>query len=333
MKKLVIGPFALLQGYVSREIWQTVCLLAAEYGWGVLDAAELPDDLRRLPAILRHRFGELPDVVLFRESYEWVVHCAPFFRETGARIYVMTEDLHHPFAAMDAALHLATAVLSNYAPRLPLLLPEQTDTRVIWVPHGAGPDFQLPLEPSPEKAVFVSGAMNRDFYPLRAAMRELVMRRPELGRIHHHPGYFTTFDYRSDERVGRGYAEAIRRCLAAFTDATRCQYLLAKHFEIPATGALLIAERSVSPQLASLGFVDRTHYLSADAATSKWSWSMCSTTATAPRSTRSAAAGMNWCTSNIGPVTARSRSTPSASNTPRNGPADHHHGGRFARMR
>jgi hypothetical protein len=264
MKKVVIGEFSLLEGYVSREIWQTVCLLAADYGWGVMDCSDLPEDVRRLPATLRYRFGELPEVVLFRESYEWVVHCSPYLKEIGARLYVMTEDLHHRFAAMDAALHLATAVLSNYAPCLPLLLPEQRHTGVIWVPHGAGPDFQLPVEPSPEKAVFVSGAMDREFYPLRAAMRDLVARRPELGRIQDHPGYFCNFDYRSDPRVGRGYAEAIRQCLAAFTDAGRCRYVLAKHFEIPATGALLIAERSVSPQLASLGFVDGTHYLSAD---------------------------------------------------------------------
>jgi hypothetical protein len=55
----------------------------------------------------------------------------------------------------------------------------------------------------------------------------------------------------------------MQQCLAAFTDASRCLYVLAKHFEIPATGALLIADRAIAPQLATLGFADGVHYLSA----------------------------------------------------------------------
>jgi hypothetical protein len=167
-------------------------------------------------------------------------------------------------AARSVALQLATAILSTYAPRLTAFLPELEGARVIWVPHAAGPDFLLPLEESPAKAVFVSGAVN-EMYPLRTAMRELVRRRPELGRIHNHPGYARAYDHATDPRVGRGYAEAIRQCLAGFTDAVRFLYVVAKHFEIPATGALLIADRAISPQLAELGFIDGVHYVSADA--------------------------------------------------------------------
>ena len=49
---------------------------------------------------------------------------------------------------------------------------------------------------------------------------------------------------------------------AAFTDCTRFQYTVAKHFEIPATGALLVADSAIEGPLEELGFVPGFHYLS-----------------------------------------------------------------------
>ena len=265
MRKLLIGQVEWFQRYVTREFWHTICRLAGEYGWDVLDYSALPGYASALPHMLRRRFGvAIPDVVLFHEVYDAAVYYGETLAGEGARVYVKTEDLHYPIDRMSDALRMATAVLSTYAPVLTAFFPETADARVIWVPHAAGPDFLLPLEETPAKVILVSGAIT-ELYPLRETMRELVFRRPGLGRIHVHPGYVTAFDHvPGDRRVGRGYAETIRQCLAGFTDASRFQYLVAKHFEIPATGALLIAGRSVSAQLADQGFVDGVHYLSAD---------------------------------------------------------------------
>jgi hypothetical protein len=266
MRKLLIGQVEWLQRYITREFWCTFCLLAADYGWDVLDYYSLPGYASALPHVLRRRFGvAVPDVVLFHEVYDAAAYYGETLAGEGARVYVKTEDLHYPIDRMTDALRMATAVLSTYAPRLTAFFPELEDARVIWVPHAAGPDFLLPLQEAPAKVVLVSGAIN-ELYPLRGTMRELVFRRPELGRIHNHPGYVTSFDHASgDRRIGRGYAETIGECLAGFTDASRFLYVVAKHFEIPAAGALLIAGRAISPQLADLGFVDGVHYLSADA--------------------------------------------------------------------
>jgi Glycosyl transferases group 1 len=263
MKKVIVGSFEALQRYVSLEFWYTTCVLAADYGWGVLDSSVVPGDARALPLVLRRRFGAVPDVVLFHESYDVAANQAEALADAGARLYVRTDDLQHQrFPGMAAALRAATAVLPTYGPRLTAFFPELQDARVIWVPHAAGPDFLLPLNESPLRSVFVSGAVN-DLYPLRMAMRDLVRRRPELGRLHGHPGYAGSFDHARDSRIGPGYAAAMREHLAAFTDCSRYLYVVAKHFEIPATGALLIADRAASGQLAELGFVDGVHYLSA----------------------------------------------------------------------
>lgn len=261
MTKLAIGPIHALGRYVSREFWWTFCSLR-EHGWSLLETEHLPRHGDQLEPLLRLRTGgPWPDVVLFWESYQWVARYANALHERGTRVYVMTDDLHHKRNGMDAALRLADGILSTYAPRLGAYHPGVDPSRVTWVPHAAGPDFLLPVEEHPRPVVFVSGAMNHA-YPLRLAMRDLALRRPELARLHEHPGYDCTFDYDSDDRIGSGYAAAIHECLAAFTDALVHHYVVAKHFEIPATGALLLADRAVAPQLEQLGFIDGRHYVS-----------------------------------------------------------------------
>jgi hypothetical protein len=258
--KVIVAPLGALRRYVSREFASTFASLRHSHpDWCWIDTNEV---VGPLPAFLRNRYGALPNAVLFWESYPMVARQASALRDAGARIYLMTDDLHRP--DIRQALPLADRILSTYAPCFADFFPDADASKVTWVPHAAGPDFLLPVNDAPARVVFVSGAVSEK-YPLRAAMRDLALRRPELARLHEHPGYHTGFDYGRDARVGRGYAEAMRSCLAAFTDGLRYRYLVAKHFEIPATGALLIAGRACAGQLAALGFDDGVHYLSASA--------------------------------------------------------------------
>lgn len=249
--KIAIAPFPALAGYVSREFWSTFSALRREHGW------HLKENFHPGHAVAK--------VVLFWESYPAVVRHARSLKEAGARVYVMTDDLHkREREGMREALQLADGILSTYAPVFGDFFPEVDAAKVRWIPHAASPDFLLPIDETPAPVVFVSGAVS-EHYPMRMRMRELARRRPELARVHVHPGYYGRYDYAGDDRVGRGYAEKIGACLAAFTDGLRYRYIVAKHFEIPATGALLIADRACAPQLAMLGFVDGEHYVSASA--------------------------------------------------------------------
>jgi hypothetical protein len=264
MRKLMFAPFGALRRYVSRELWMTFLALERTHGWRRNEATRLPSRGDALPDVLRRRFGGVPEVVLFWESYPDMVRHREALAAAGSRVYVMTDDLHPRHDRMREALRLADGVLTPYAPQFPAFFPDVDPSRVAWVPHSAGPDFLLPLHAAPRPVVLVSGAMGR-VYPFRRAMRNLALRCPELADLQDHPGYSCSFDYSGDMRVGRGFAESMRACLAAFTDASTYGYLLAKHFEIPATGALLLADRAVAPQLALLGFADGVHYLTADA--------------------------------------------------------------------
>lgn len=265
MNKVVISPIIELRRYVSRELFATYALLEREHGWALMDVYDVKNSDEPLTEMLRRRFGSVPGVVLFREAYRDLLRHVRGLVDAGTRVYVMTEDLHHGFEGMGLALRVADGILCPYAPRLAHFYPDHDPARVTWCPHAAGPDFLLEPNDDPRPMVFVSGMLDRRYYPLRVAMAGLARRRPELACVHEHPGYGWSFDYDRDERIGRGYAQAMRSCLAAFTDASRLLYIVAKHFEIPATGALLIAERAAAPQLERLGFIDGTHYVSASA--------------------------------------------------------------------
>ena len=261
--KLALGPFSNLAGYVSREVWCTFEGLRA-HGWRLQESFHFDfAAAAELPSYLEARLGAAPEVVLIWESYWPALRHIRSLQDAGARVYFMTDDLHWTERdGMREALQIADGILSTYAPVFGDFFPEIDPKKVAWVPHAAGPDFLLPVNDAPAPAVFVSGAIN-DAYPLRVAMRDLARRRPELARMHHHPGYALNFNFVTDRRVGRGYAEMIAGCLAAFTDGLKYRYLVAKHFEIPASGALLIADRACATQLEMLGFVDGEHYLSA----------------------------------------------------------------------
>ena len=260
--KVIVAPFAALSRYVSREFWATLTLLARKHRWRCVETYELEsfDALQSL----RRRLGRVPDVLLFWESYVELARHAAALKRAGARIYVITDDLHRNRPCMAESIGVADGVLSTYAPSLRRFFSHHDPLKVTWVPHAAGPDFTLPVARSPQRSILVSGAMS-DYYPLRLRMRDLAGRRPESVRLADHPGYHCAFDYARDGRVGRGYAKAIRGHLAAFTDASRCVYLLAKHFEIPATGSLLVADRAAADQLRGQGFVDGEHYVGASA--------------------------------------------------------------------
>jgi hypothetical protein len=92
-------------------------------------------------------------------------------------------------------------------------------------------------------------------------MRELRQRNEYAIVERPHPGYSQRFDYNKDSRIGSGYATTINRFKAAFTDSLVFRYVVAKYFEIPATGALLVADNAVSEPLKQLGFTENIHYL------------------------------------------------------------------------
>lgn len=259
--KLMISEMAALGRYVSREIYQVMEELVRVHGWHQVDTWELARSRTDLASELTRRYGRIPQLLLFWGAYSLVNAHRDSLDALDCRKVFYAEDLHRGDVHHHRAMLICDTILAAYAPVFSEHYPQlATERPVVWIPHAAGPDFFLPFNEDPEPLVFLSGALSWH-YPLRLQVKELADRGAAPIVYHPHPGYHCGYDYERDANVGRGYAEKIHRHLAAFTDALIYRYTVAKFFEIPATGALLLGDRAVSDALRSLGFEEDIHYL------------------------------------------------------------------------
>jgi hypothetical protein len=265
--KLLVSWLGELSTYVTREFHFVMRDLIHIYGWRHVQPDVLSGDPASARAILVQRFGELPETILFWETYELCLALMPILRDVGCRGYLFADDLHLLWGkeSMRDAKLLAFAgcdrILASYAYIFHEFYPElRGRSTPVWIPHSASPDFALPFNDHPENRILLSGA-GGPHYPLRGRVKDLQEAGTYPIEHRHHPGYAEGYDYDGDSRVGVGYAKTIHRYKVGFTDASIFRYAVAKYFEIPATGSLLLAGDSVREPLAELGFIENVHYI------------------------------------------------------------------------
>ncbi|HKQ53712.1 MAG TPA: glycosyltransferase [Pyrinomonadaceae bacterium] len=265
--KLVVAQLGALRRYVSREFYYVIRELVDTHGWRHAETYSLRDGRRTIAELLLERFGELPEVILFWEGYDLLAHHALNIRRLASRRYILADDLHWPGELVRLrkffSFAFCHAVLATYGYAWEKFYPGLAGVkRVVWVPHSASPDFVVPYNPRPSNSVLLSGAVS-PHYPLRQQLKRLHEEGGHGVAYHPHPGYHCGYDYERASDVGRRYAERINAHRAAFTDSLSFNYVVAKYFEIPATGALLLADDAVRGPLERLGFVAGRHYLPA----------------------------------------------------------------------
>lgn len=263
--KLIVSHLETVRTYVTRELYYIQHDLITNHGWRHIEANALWHGAGSLEHKIRIALGQLPEIIVFWEAYELVYRYAREMQVLKCRKFFFADDLHSWNRRMREirviVFGVSDVILSSVAYRLANLFPELSRKRVVWVPHSASTDFLLPFNPDAENAIFLSGAIN-EAYPLRQRMLQLHREGSYAIRYHRHPGYYCGFDYERDGRVGRGYAEKIRQCRVGFADSVfPFAYIVAKFFEIPATGALLLADDTVSEPLNRLGFEAGRHYV------------------------------------------------------------------------
>jgi hypothetical protein len=269
MMKLIVSQLACLDRYVSREFSFIIRELIDTHGWNSMDFAELWDGREPLRDLIRRKFDELPEFILFWEGYGFVNRYARQIHALDCPKVLFADDLHWFDEGMRWSKLLAylvcDVVIATYADRFGEFYPEVYRLkRVVWSPHSASPDVCLPFNEEAENAVFLSGAIGFP-YPLRRMMRELAESGVPGIVTQPHPGYHCGYDHGRDPAVGPGFGRSLNRYRTAFTDALIYRYIVAKFFEIPAAGSLLLADAAVSGPLRDLGFVEGEHYVPASA--------------------------------------------------------------------
>jgi hypothetical protein len=258
--RLIVAELGAYSHFVSREFSYIIRELIEAYGWMHLEPSTLYG--RGMREKIARYCGEFPEVILFWGGEGFLCEHDREVEKLPASKWFVSDDLHHHGARdmREKAFMLCDTLLATYAYRVAEYFPRVAEARrVVWLPHSASPDFALPLNAAARNELFLSGAMC-NAYPLRQRVNAL---RESGGKEivrHEHPGYHCHYDYGGDSRVGRAFARRMWEHRAAFTDCTVFQYAVAKHFEIPATGALLVADVFIEEPLGKLGFVPGVHY-------------------------------------------------------------------------
>lgn len=264
LMKLIVSQLEALRSYVSREFFHIQTDLMTNHGWAQIDTYKLWY-ATTLEGTILETFGRLPETILFWEGYDLLSARSAEIHRLGCPKFVLADDLHwwdEPMRQRKlAGFSLCDMVLSTYGYVWNQFYPELCGAKkVIWIPHSASPDFLLHHNQNAENAILLSGAISHH-YPLRQQMKVLHGQRRYAIAYHAHPGYHCQYDYERNPDIGRGYAEKLNRYRVGFTDALKYGYVVAKYFEIPATGALLLADAAVSEPLSQLGFIENKHYL------------------------------------------------------------------------
>jgi hypothetical protein len=263
--RLIVAELGAYSHFVSREFSYIIRELIEAYGWMHLEPSALYG--RGMREKIARYCGEFPEVILFWGGEGFLCKHDREVEKLPAAKWFVSDDLHHHGARdmREKAFMLCDTLLATYAYRVAEYFPSVAEARrVVWLPHSASPDFALPFNPRARSELFLSGAISQA-YPMRQRLNGLmesgfpgIVRQP-------HPGYHCGYQYGNDHRVGRAFARRMWEHRAGFTDCTRFQYAVAKHFEIPATGALLMADSAIEGPLEELGFVSGFHYLSVNA--------------------------------------------------------------------
>lgn len=263
--KLIVSQLGMFRTYVTREFYFIMGDLISTHGWKHIEPSELWNDAGKVTDKLLREFGELPKTILFWETYEFSAAHATEIQRMNCHKCFLADDLHwwneQTRQMKVVGFAVSDVILSTYAYGWSKFYPELSSKKVVWVPHSASPDFMLRYNNGAENAIFLSGAIN-EAYPLRQQMMKLHSEGVYPIAYHRHPGYQSGYDYDENVSIGRGYAEKIHRYRVGFADSGfPFKYVVGKYFEIPATGALLLADDAVSRSLKELGFVENQHYL------------------------------------------------------------------------
>ncbi|KAF0684099.1 Aste57867_23886 [Aphanomyces stellatus] len=245
--------------YISTEFHELLTLVQDRYNVRHLALSAFVQTLEAPPDVVVYFEAPGPDV--------WTVlrtHLPPTTTQLlfcddlqGCHLTSTTSSFRTAFFG---SLH---GIISTYAYAVPAFFHPATLPRLHWLPHAASAAFSYDdIHPSPVPRVLLVGATDARYYPLRAwaaaSSQTLSI------DVHIHPGYEGFASAAEAAAQTAAYARLGHSYLATFTDTSRLDYLVAKVFEIPATGSLLLVNRDAAPLLAALGFVDGVHYLGYD---------------------------------------------------------------------
>ncbi|UJR26292.1 hypothetical protein I4U23_007630 [Adineta vaga] len=189
------------------------------------------------------------------------------FATIRTRVIVFIDDLHFTSSNTLASRQyvfesVASEILSTYPYLFHNYYRNISSEKITWVPHAASILTNRTMNQKAHNTLFVSGANIREWYPCRAKAFQLCRRYPHLTSCLKHPGYGPTMSKgKSYYYGGERYFSYMRNFLFGLGTCQSVHYAIAKLFEIPANGLVLVTTNDLVPILESLHLKHYEHFL------------------------------------------------------------------------
>ena len=183
----------------------------------------------------------------------------------GTKIFLIIDDIHHRGETKKLRIRnmkIVSGVFSTYAYCFNKYYPVMNNT--YFTPHSAA--FTCKFNEKPIEKLLLSGRLIRyDLYPFRHIIYNKSKTNKNIQYLVPNVSYrFTEKTKKPTAIYGQKFVDQMNRYLACFTcDASQSRpYIVAKHFEILASGSLLVAGNiNTKHAFEELGFKDMEHYI------------------------------------------------------------------------
>lgn len=247
--------------YFKRQ-WRIPFYELRDIGWTAIDKHDINKSkslLSQITKVNKLKPSEITHILFW--------NCHSYIKKYKTELYqypnitkmVYIDDLHND---MTYKLHLFSnmnIVLATYKYLFPSLYSTINIDKIYWFPHNINGQF-MPSEinKDPINKILLSGATS-DVYPMRCKLKKYI----KTGQVEQlqKQGY----KVKNHDIIGKKYIQHLSEYICAFTCCSNINtpYLVAKFFEIPGSGSLLLAyDEFIKEHLCELGLIDGENYIS-----------------------------------------------------------------------
>ena len=248
----------------NLHIFDMIDLLVKKYKYKIIEMKLL--FMKNINSYLKKIYGKLPNNIFLIQGSSAIKN---FKTDNNIKISFLIDDIHSVGKNKRdrlKSLNKITNILNTYAYAFNKYYPN-TNYNLFWLPHSTR-FTDIPFNNKPIKKIIITGRLNKRVYPNRQIIYNFSKIRKDIKYLKPNIGYRIKISNNKKNLIyGKKFYLYINQYLCGFTCdlIPKRPYLVAKHFEIMASGALLLSCNPNTKQyFQMLGYNDMEHYISCD---------------------------------------------------------------------
>lgn len=246
--------------YSKRHLFDMLDLLVQKYQWKYISRETITHiNFKQNPL-----YNQIQHLLLITGSSEIQDIILP----NTCKISYIIDDLHTTGSIRQARIdnhHKVFKIFATYAYCFHKFFPMISNKMVEWLPHSAR--YIIPFNDNPINKILLCGRVNYEQYPNRCKM---LIYSDKNKFIHYEESKLNGYRAQNKDDIdnqiyGEKFYKLLNKYLICFTcDANFSRpYIVAKHFEILASGSLLFSCNPFTKiYFERLGFIENQHYIS-----------------------------------------------------------------------